>query len=586
MTEYTTLSEELAKLSPKRQERIEARTSKLYLEELTFKYLQEKLEVSEAELDQYWEVVKILGDLTKVDVKVRDFAALVALGSQKDLEIGLGVLGRELLKPDISINNEVIWLFLAAVLSRSNITPDSPSRISFLGLVSRVEDWELPIFALLTPALDSFFKVSLSSGNVLIAEQTLDFIATWGDNYTKAPHLKKQLKNLKSLTHDVLEKVDDLELQEEWQEELETFFKRAKKTQYADDNIWSAGGNLLKKIYNPQVLDRDPKNGNHARVKEAIQRLITSSLAAIGQILDRNSLSVVVRIDNADKINNFWNIRASVVDRIERFFQEIAEEKKIVNNFPEFRPARSFPGSWTIILHIPLGEKESELLANAIASLSHIKYGDNAQESLVVNSWRDCVKNLKEDNLRVDIAVSSNDPELHIIRSISTEDIPISEDVTSQIRVLSRDIPQANDLERVIELASIFIQHPSSLSTVRQQFLEISKIAPRQFSYYRRAVEILGLVDERERPTTAGRVLHHLPETEKIGFLAHQFISSKVGWAWLNWQNVNTLAEIEPERAAEFVKEVCPSLSDETGERRAGTLISWLKVFTTEKSNL
>ncbi|MBP0016829.1 MAG: hypothetical protein J7647_04640 [Cyanobacteria bacterium SBLK] len=552
---------------------------------MTFKYLQEELGVSEAELDQYWEVVKILGDLPKVDVNIRDFAVLLALGSQKDLEIGLGVLGRELLKPDISIENEVIWLFLTTVLSRSNITPDSPSRISFLGLVSRVKDWELPIFALLTPALDSFFMVSLSLGNVLIAEQTLDFLATWGDNYAKSPHLKEQLNNLKSLTDTVLEQVDDLELQEEWQEKLETFFKRAKKTQYADDSIWSAGENLLKKIYNTQVLDCDLKNGNHARVKENIQRFITSSLAAMGQILDNNSLSVVIRIDNADKIKNFWNIGASIIDRVERFFQEIAEEKKIINNLPEFRPARAFPGSWTVILHIPLSENQSELLANAIASLSNIKYGDNDQESLVI-SWRDCVNNLKEDNLRVDIAVSSNKPELHIIRSISTEDVPIREDATSQIRVLSRDIPQADRLKRVIELASIFIQHPSSLSTVRQQFLEISGIAPRQFSYYRRAVEILGLVDERERPTTAGRVLHHLSETEKIGFLAHQFISSKVGWAWLNWQNVNTLAEIEPERAAEFVKEVCPSLSDATVERRVYTLKSWLQCFTARKSNI
>lgn len=54
MKEYTTLSEELAKLSSERQEKIKARASRLYLEELTFKYLQEKLGVSEAELAQYF----------------------------------------------------------------------------------------------------------------------------------------------------------------------------------------------------------------------------------------------------------------------------------------------------------------------------------------------------------------------------------------------------------------------------------------------------------------------------------------------------------------------------------------------------
>lgn len=54
MKEYTTLSEELAKLSPERQEQIKARAFKIYLEELTVKYLQDKLGVSEAELAQYF----------------------------------------------------------------------------------------------------------------------------------------------------------------------------------------------------------------------------------------------------------------------------------------------------------------------------------------------------------------------------------------------------------------------------------------------------------------------------------------------------------------------------------------------------
>ena len=52
MKEYTTLSEELAKLSPERHERIKARADKIYFEELTLQYLQEKLGISEAELAQ------------------------------------------------------------------------------------------------------------------------------------------------------------------------------------------------------------------------------------------------------------------------------------------------------------------------------------------------------------------------------------------------------------------------------------------------------------------------------------------------------------------------------------------------------
>ena len=91
MKEYTTLSEELAKLSPERQERIRARAYEIYLEELTFKYLQEKLGFSEAELDKYFnetqptsskteglelntvrEVVKALGGTLEIIIKIPD----------------------------------------------------------------------------------------------------------------------------------------------------------------------------------------------------------------------------------------------------------------------------------------------------------------------------------------------------------------------------------------------------------------------------------------------------------------------------------------------------------------------------------
>ena len=123
-------------------------------------------------------------------------------------------------------------------------------------------------------------------------------------------------------------------------------------------------------------------------------------------------------------------------------------------------------------------------------------------------------------------------------------------------------------------------QYPSSPSIVRQKFLEITKIAERQFSYYRRAVEILGLADERERPTTACYMLNRLPKQEaKMRFLAYQFISSNVGSPWFNWQNANDLSEIKPERAAEFIIQVSPSLSEDTVKRRAQTLKSCLKIF-------
>lgn len=102
MKDYTTLSSELAKLSPERQERIKARADKIYLEELTFKYLQEKLELSEEELEQYFteshlgkaklesreglelntlqEVVSALGGTLEITIKIPQKEPFVLIG--------------------------------------------------------------------------------------------------------------------------------------------------------------------------------------------------------------------------------------------------------------------------------------------------------------------------------------------------------------------------------------------------------------------------------------------------------------------------------------------------------------------------
>jgi hypothetical protein len=203
------------------------------------------------------EIDRAFGNLRRVDSHVREFADLLALGSIKASEIGLGVLGRKLLQNDSEINNEVVWLFIASILSRNSIPPDSPSRISLLVLTASVNSWELPIFALLAPALDAFFKVSLADGTPLIAEQTFDFLATWGRIYAKAPHVKTQLQELQSLSNNLLEQVDDLELKAEWSEGINIFFEEARTTKYSDSNVFSAGEELIKKIYNTQSLQRN-----------------------------------------------------------------------------------------------------------------------------------------------------------------------------------------------------------------------------------------------------------------------------------------------------------------------------------------
>ncbi|MFM6183336.1 MAG: hypothetical protein ACKPA8_17910 [Dolichospermum sp.] len=528
------------------------------------------------------EVSKISVNLTKIDTSVRDFATLLSCGSQEILEICLGVLGRELIKGDsVKVSNEVIWLFLTSVLSRHNITSNSSSRVSIITFASYVKDWELPIFALLSPAIDSLLKVSLLERNPLISEQTLDFISTWGENYAKAPRTRKQLKEFKSLTQSVLDKVDDLDIQEEWKEGIGTFFQIAgqqQDNQYSDQRIWSDASNLLKKIYSPAVLNADTV-ANYYKVQDNIWRLITSCLAAMRTILGDNGLSVAVRIDGPEE-NLPWSVVASVIDQLEKLVQEIADATFNITKLPTFSPPQAIPGSWTTVLHIDLTSNQSNLLATAIKSLHSIEDNKNESNPLVVNSWQDCVAKLKENELRVNLAVSTNSPELYFVHSISTEDIPkVEESVQQNIRVLSRDIPQADNLERVLDFSSLLIQYPSSPSIVRQKFLEIDALHERQYWYYRRAVEILGLANERQEPTASCYILHRLQNEARKRFLAYQFISSNIGAAWFYWQNANDLSDIQPESATQFLLEVCPKLSQKTVKRRVDTLKSWLNIF-------
>ncbi|MEA5529653.1 hypothetical protein VB638_08625 [Dolichospermum sp. UHCC 0684] len=393
------------------------------------------------------EVAKTAINLEEVDTTVRDFAALLALGSQKALEIGLGVLGRELIKRDLAeINNDVVWLLLASILSRHNITSDSPLRISIIGLISCIKDWELPIFALLSPSLDSFFKVSLSEENPLISEQTLDFISTWGENYAKAPRTIKQLKEFKSLTQSVLDKVDDLDIKEEWAEGVEKFLQIARQKKYNKYSYQCIGSdisNLLKTIYNPNpaILNSDT-GASYYKVQDNIWRLITSCLASWGTIVYGNGLSIAVRIYSPEKTES----QPVFLDELARQFREIEYmarqfreiEYMAGHNIREITPFISTQiilESRIIIFYMDLKSKQSNFLAEEIKSLYDGKYEEN------------------RGKLRINLAISTNALKFDFDNFISTEKVhEFVENSTSITLSLQKISPTFTSLIQLINL--------------------------------------------------------------------------------------------------------------------------------------
>ena len=401
------------------------------------------------------EVAKTVINLRKVDATVRDFAALLALGSQKALEIGLGVLGRVIIKEDSEVNIDVVWVLLAAVLSRQNITTDSPSRISILGLTNCVKDWELPIFALLTPALDSFLKVSLSEENSLISEQTLDFIAICGENYAKAPRTRKQIKQFKSLIQLVLDKVDDLDIKDEWSEGVETFLRIAgqkKYNEYSYQCIWSDTSNLLKTIYNPAILNSDT-GASYYKVQDNIWRLITSCLASWGTIVYGNGLSIAVRIYSPEKTES----QPVFLDELARQFREIEYmarqfreiEYMAGHNIREITPFISTQiilESRIIIFYMDLKSKQSNFLAEEIKSL----YDGKAEE---IKSLYNGKHEENRSKMRINLAISTNALKFDFDNFISTEKVhEFVENSTSITLSLQKISPTFTRLVQLINL--------------------------------------------------------------------------------------------------------------------------------------
>ena len=132
----------------------------------------------------------------------------------------------------------------------------------------------------------------------------------------------------------------------------------------------------------------------------------------------------------------------------------------------------------------------------------------------------------------------------------------------------SKDVPQADELVRIFRLVELRKQG----TPVDAESLEVS---PRQVSYYKRAAKILGLLDEDETLTAAGRLVVGLPEAERWRTCVVFFESSVCGEAWIRWSKGSSLLDVDADSAESFLAICAPGLHGETVGRRAQTLRSW-----------
>ena len=132
----------------------------------------------------------------------------------------------------------------------------------------------------------------------------------------------------------------------------------------------------------------------------------------------------------------------------------------------------------------------------------------------------------------------------------------------------SNEIPQANRLERVFRLVEM---HASGEEINADTFGE----GPRDVVYYRRAAKILGFLDESDRLTLAGRQIARLTNEHRMRATVVYFESSVCGDGWIRWAKKQTLLEVEPESAQQFIEQCVSGLSATTVDRRVQTLMAW-----------
>jgi hypothetical protein len=208
----------------------------------------------------------------------------------------------------------------------------------------------------------------------------------------------------------------------------------------------------------------------------------------------------------------------------------------------------------------------SEVLAE-----SHLQQGapEAREEHLQrIHSVLELLTALTDANVALEVttAAGRSEAESFELRPPAREDLEGWQRMISS-RIPSEDVPQADDLERILRFVEI-------VSSGRYPTPETLEVVERQVNYYRRATELLGYVRDRVL-TPSGRLLVRLTGADRWMDVLEHVTTSNVGSAWIDWSGETSFVDIDPASARAFLTETAIGLSDATIRRRALTLSTW-----------
>ncbi len=138
------------------------------------------------------------------------------------------------------------------------------------------------------------------------------------------------------------------------------------------------------------------------------------------------------------------------------------------------------------------------------------------------------------------------------------------------MRVDGRDVPQANSVEEVLQVVDAILQHgEATVDDVDNLGTE------RQIAYYKHGARILGLLDDDNLPTERARALVGRSVAQRLVLLAVYFEDSAIVREWRRWSGKESLVDLDPSTAQDFIAQTVSGLTGTTIGRRASTLRKW-----------
>ena len=261
-----------------------------------------------------------------------------------------------------------------------------------------------------------------------------------------------------------------------------------------------------------------------------------------------------------------------------RLYQGTSDD--LFDIFPRLFPLQASPGSYTLRIQVDLrdDDKDSAFAAfRAIAGRQQpAESGPATRKGLALSSsFLALMSTLEQYSAQLEVRMckvgddgSEESFRFHPLAKLQIQQL--HQQATEYVD--SSDVPQADTLTKVFRFVDIIASgrypRPSDLD-----------VGERQVYYYRRATEILGYLDDGVLTPAGDRIAALKSEGDRLRSAAVHFESCRVGSAWIRWAKVNSLHELPPDSAIEFLESRAIGLTGKTIGRRAASIRRWCETL-------